>query len=436
MAIYLLYLSVDTKIFNIIDHSIQLNSTEKQTQGTFDMKKLMSILFASIFHVVACAQQAPNPQQTESIVNGFNQFTLDLFQNINQTDKNTIISPYSISILLNLLMQGSTGTTQNQLISLLHIQGIKNTKDVTQTLDAINTSLTLNTTDAKKNLIIANALWTNNNFSIKKNYLEMLSQYHGTELFSTPFATNPEQAREKINHWVENKTQGYIKELIPSGAITRETLLVLTNAIYFKGLWKFSFNKNSTAPAHFTLANGTKIQVPMMHLTEEVSYTEDDVLEMIQLSYKNSPLAMGIILPKAKHSWHETQNYLTNIKFIQLQQSLKSQELRVSLPKFNIESTFENLKDTMIALGLTEAFSDKAQFTNITDNPLFISKIIQKAIVKVDEEGTVAAAATGMIGLTSARLIEKEFNANHPFIFIIYDSQSKLILFIGQVSRP
>jgi serine protease inhibitor len=417
------------------------------------MKKIIIVILFIFMQVSLSAASIPTDSDSASVVNGFNDFTFDLYHKVSQSDQNIIISPYSISSLLGILAVGSAENTRTQFVQIFHFDPNQNFNDVLNELDKINTSLKLS--DSCNNWIhckfkqwmksirwnvdsqdlnVANALWADEKFSYKQSFLDNLQQNMSIHFYRVDFVHDSEKMVNVINTWVEDHTNNYIQNLLPPGSIGPETNLILTNAIYFKGLWQNPFKPEYTKPGKFTLKNGNKIDVPMMSQADEFLYTDNDMLQMLQLPYKTT-LVMAVLLPKPNHTLQEIQQALSTKKFMQLLQSGERRSVQVSLPKFKFWSTFDALKDNIQAMGLTDAFSPKANFSNITDGPLFISTIIQKAMIQVDEKGTIAAAATGMM-FGAVMMNNAVFNANHPFLFIIFDGQSNLILFMGQVTHP
>lgn len=384
-------------------------------------------------------------------VNGFNEFAFDLYHKISQADENIVVSPYSLSSLLSILANGAAQNTQLELLKLLHSPDI-NTMNAG--VDIIDNSLKENShcgivccqfprlcrwlglEKHSQTLVYANALWADQSVTYKKSFLEILHESRSAHFFTLNFKEDPEQSRSAINQWVADNTNNYIQDLIPEGAVNLYTRLVLTNAIYFKGLWQSPFERSATVSKPFTLWHGNKTQVPMMQNQKKFDYTENDILQMLVLPYANSTLEMIIILPKENHNLQEIKSSLNAETFAQLLKITGEREVTVSLPRFKFASMFNSLKRPIKALGLTDAFTDKANFSNLTNDRLFISEIIQKALIEVDEEGTVAAAATSITFAGTAYIPAVIFNADHAFLFTIMDKRSKIILFMGQVVDP
>jgi serpin B len=252
------------------------------------------------------------------------------------------------------------------------------------------------------------------------------------------FITATENARKTINAWVEKKTNGKIKDLISPGVLDSMTRLVLTNAIYFKGNWAKQFKENRTQDAPFTLADGKKIEVAMMNQKAEFGYMETDTFQALELPYVDEELSMVILLPKEIDALNEFEKALTTENLNQRLAEIHKCEVVVFVPKFKTTSQF-SLADVLKSMGMKDAFSSDADFSGINGKrDLFISAVIHKAFVEVNEEGTEAAAATGVVmRLTSVGPAAiPVFRADHPFLFLIRDNLSGSILFIGRVVNP
>ncbi|MBW2010870.1 MAG: serpin family protein, partial [Deltaproteobacteria bacterium] len=246
-----------------------------------------------------------------------------------------------------------------------------------------------------------------------------------------------EAARITINKWVEQKTNDKIKELIKRGILDPLVRLVLTNAIYFKGNWADRFDKNLTKDAMFHLLPGKSIKVPMMNQKQKFGYAEHENLQILELPYVGEDLSMLVLLPKKVDGLTELENKLTTDNLKKWTRHLGEREVRVFLPKFEMTSAFR-LDKTLALMGMPDAFSMNADFSGMDGTQkLNISAVIHKAFIAVDEQGTEAAAATGVvIGVTSLPQPAPVFRADHPFMFLIRENLSKSILFFGRVVDP
>ncbi len=388
-----------------------------------------------------------------SVVKGLNKFAVDLYQQISKSNQNIAISPYGVSSLLGRLGRGAAGETQTQMLNLFHLSTFDQINKVFSDLDnslqihnhcntlaecKINAPANLKAADNKKSLfMVANAIWTDQSLNYKLPFQQFFHEDQSVHFSAVDFAHHLEDARNHINQWVAYNTNDTIKDLLTKGSITSDTKLLLTNAIYFKGKWQLPFQVNNTQDQPFKLLNGNEVPVAMMHNPhDKFKYSENNSMQMIQLDYQNSSLAMALILPKANSTLQAVQSELNIDTVTALLQNAKLMEVDLYLPKFNLSSTLDTLDKTLQSMGLIDAFNERANFSNMTDAKVLISKMMQKVFVQVDEEGTVAAAATGLVFGPVMYREKIKFNADHPFIFIIFDTQSKVLLFLGQVTDP
>src|SRR4029077_11367420 len=254
---------------------------------------------------------------------------------------------------------------------------------------------------------------------------------------------------QKINKWVEQRTEDKVRELLQPGSVGSDARLVLTNATYFKGNWEEQFKKEATKNEDFRLSATRSIKTPLMHMTKGFNYFDGGSFQALEIPYKNKSLSMMILLPKAIHGLSALEQSLAPAKLQQLLGELEPAEtVIVTMPKFKMEAQFE-LGDTLTTMGMKDAFDLKtADFSGIAsretmqrDGNLYVSAVIHKAYVEVNEEGTEAAAATaGTAVLAAARPAPPTppiiFRADHPFIFLIRDNRSGSIFFVGRVTNP
>ncbi|MGB9643391.1 MAG: serpin family protein, partial [Candidatus Ratteibacteria bacterium] len=287
-------------------------------------------------------------------------------------------------------------------------------------------------------LKLENAYWVQENFNLLKTYTDIIKKYYQAEAYNVDFITKEKQSIDRINEWTEEKTAGKIRELLNYGDVDSSTRLIITNAVYFKGFWQTQFDKQLTTPDNFYVNKNRSIKVQMMQQhNKEFPYYEDENFQVVKIPYECKNLSMLILLPgKTDSEIPKIPDYETLKIYYK---SLATQKLDLYLPKFRIEVTYDLVKP-LRNLGLKSAFDPlAADFSGITGNKaLFISKAIQKSFVEVNEEGTEAAAATGIImKITAARPeVKKIFKADHPFIFFIIEENTGLIVFAGKVVQP
>jgi serpin B len=293
--------------------------------------------------------------------------------------------------------------------------------------------------DKPVELNIANALWAEKAFTFRKEYLESIQSSYDGGLRQVDFRHAPEAARKTINSWVEEQTKDRIKDLLGPGMIATDTRLVLTNAIYFKGFWETPFKKEMTKEGPFTLLDGKEVQAPMMHDTRPFRYMKEEGLQVLEMPYKGGELAMVVLLPSKERRLEDFERSITTGRLAQWMTKVQWQTVETYVPRFKMTSEFR-LKGALQELGMTDAFSPaQADFSSITGNRnLFIEEGIHKAFVEVNEEGTEAAAATGLIMQRTGERTSRPpvFRADHPFVFLIWHKPSRCILFMGRVTRP
>jgi len=366
-----------------------------------------------------------------------NAFAIDLYAKFKDSKGNIFFSPYSISTALAMAYAGADGETAGQMEKVLHF-GDKREAVHSAFASLIGQINDPHHKDSYK-LWVANAIWGQKGYSFRNEYLKLLKEQYDSLLKQVDFKKNPEGVRTRINQWVEKKTNDRIKDLIQAGAIKPLTTLILTNAIYFKAAWAEQFSKGITKDAPFYLGDGRQIKTPMMRQTENLKYREDDKVQVLNLPYENHDLSMTIILPRKINGLGEIENIFNSNTLTKWEGDLKYQTVDVSLPKFKVTSSF-GLRDVLQSMGMKDAFSlPPADFSQMTGkNDLFISDVIHKAFVDVNEEGTEAAAATAVMMAAAAEEMSepKVFKADHPFIFLIRDNCSGSILFIGRLSKP
>lgn len=378
----------------------------------------------------------------DGLVSRNNEFAIQTFQNLREPGENLFFSPFSISTALAMTYEGAKGDTATEMRDILGFP-----EDEGKRLVGFKSLIeSLTQPNDKYVLKINNALWAQKNYPFKKDFLTSLDGFYKGKATGLDFVTMPDESRITINKWVENKTNNLIKNLLPEGIIKVNTRLVLTNTIYFFANWSRQFDGRKTSKQDFTLSNGEKVKVDLMHMTSfppRIPYYEDDDLQAISLSYKGGRFNMIILLPKNITS----SNFKENLSYTQIrsiQNSFSNEEVKLMLPKFKMEYEL-NLHEYFKQQGMVKAFEPgAADFTKMADpsetgENLFIDNIVHKAVVEVNEVGTEAAAATAVImaGATSAHQDPyKIFRADHPFIFLIEDQKTGQIIFIGKLSNP
>lgn len=372
-----------------------------------------------------------NQSPVDRVVNASNQFALDLYSEYEEGDGNIFFSPYSVSSALAMAYEGARGETAEEIQSVFHFP-----EDNVRRGGFKSLYQEINDTGRSDNYTIhtANALWAQKDYEFLDSYFNIVKRYYGGEVTNLDFS-KPEASRERINSWVEEQTNDKIEDLLPAGSINPMTRLMLTNAVYFKGDWLKQFNKTETEEREFHTGNNT-VEVPMMHCRAELNYTETKNTQILELPYTGKEISMLVLLPK--ENLETLEDSLTTQNLSKWRQDLVNRKVNVYLPRFELETKYF-MKNTLKEMGMRTAFSSKADFSGMTGNQdLFIDQVIHQAYVKVNEEGTEAAAATAVI-LRSTSTKPQEtptFKADHPFIFIIQQKETGNILFIGRLTNP
>jgi len=385
-----------------------------------------------------------SPEVTETdlnpLVEGNSAFAFNLYQALREEDGNLFYSPYSISLALAMTYAGARVETEQQMADALHFTLSHNR--LHPAFNSLDIELGKRGEGAEGKddegfrLHIVNAIWGQKGYHFLPTFLDVLAENYGAGLRPLDFASTPEESRLIINNWVSDQTEGRIEDLIPQGLIDILTRLVLTNAIYFNAAWQYPFNEAITSDSQFYPLDGGEVTVPMMRQTESFGYTEDDNYQALELLYDGGELSMVILLPRAGQ-FEAFEESLNAEQVNAIVSALDQRQVALAMPKFEFESAFK-LKEALMAMGMPIAFTEGADFSGMTGGrDLFISAVVHKAFVSVDEAGTEAAAATAVImKVTALPGTPVEFTANRPFIFLIRDIETGSILFIGRVLNP
>jgi serpin B len=366
-------------------------------------------------------------------------FAFDLYQAIRTEGDNLFYSPYSISIALAMAYAGARTATEGQMADTLHFTLPQ--EQLHPAFNALDLRLTgpdqedRETNGESFTLRIANALWAQASYPFLPTFLDLVAENYGTGVRLVDFVNpeNREQARLAINQWVMDETEDKIKDLIPQGILTELTRLVLANAIYFKGEWDKPF-LNGTRDSPFTLLDGEQVSVPMMSRRAETLYAEGDGYQAVELPYKGDRVRMLVVLP-APGQFEAFERSLNDAQLQAILSALSQDDIKLFMPRFQFEASF-NLNDVLAAMGMPDAFDpEKADFSGMDGTRwLYIADVLHKAFVAVDEMGTEAAAATGVIvEIVSQPQVVK---IDRPFLFVIRDAETGSLLFIGRVVDP
>ncbi|XP_054985417.1 serpin B12 isoform X1 [Sorex araneus] len=406
----------------------------------------------------------------DSLVEANSKFCFDLFQEISKhhEDKNIFFCPLSVSAALSMVRLGARHGSAQQIDKVLHFsefspkesenpepclrsqprgetggsaKGQEGTKgcyfgQLLSKLDRVRADYTLS---------IANRLYGEREFPVHQEYLDSVIQFYHTTFESVDFRKDTEKSRREINFWVESQSQGKIKELFNQDSITDSTVLVLVNAVYFKAKWEKYFDCENTVDAPFLLSENESKCVKMMNQIGlfNIGFIEELKAQVLEMRYTKGGLSMFVLLPAASEdnlrSLKELEQSITYEKLMAWSNSenLSEQRVAVSLPQFTLEDSYD-LNSILQDMGITDIFDEtKADLTGISPNPNFyLSKVIHKTFVEVDENGSEAAAASGAVGMEKSSPSWVTFNVDHPFLFFIRHKNTQTILFYGRVLSP
>jgi serpin B len=397
------------------------------------------VAFALAAGMVAGAdRRAPASKATkEKVVKGNVAFALDLYSRLRGEEGNLFFSPYSISTALAMTYAGARGETAEQMARVLHFDVPAD--ELPSALAAVDRELTGAGAARKYQLYTANALWAQKGHPFLPAYVNLIRQAYHAGLNEVDFQNATEEARRTINAWVEKQTREKIKDLLAPGVLENMTRLVLTNAIYFKGDWERPFKKAGTRMEPFHITTKEDVSVPMMHQKAHFQYLDQAGFQVLQMPYTGKDLALVVLLPRKVDGLAALEETLTMEKLTTCLGELASREVAVSFPKFRMTEELQ-LAKTLSSMGMSLAFSaGRADFSGMDgSHELFLSAVVHKAFVDVNEEGTEAAAATGIGVVATAARVDQPivFRADHPFLLLIRDTRSGGVLFMGRLTQP
>ncbi|XP_009902110.2 leukocyte elastase inhibitor [Dryobates pubescens] len=377
----------------------------------------------------------------DNLANTNSRFALDLFRRLNETNPtgNVFFSPLSVSAALAMVLLGARGNTESQMLKTLHFDKVEDVHSRFQSL-----TMDVNRSNAPYLLRLANRLYGEKTYSFLPDFLTNTQKLYGADLAPVDFVQASDEARKEINQWVKEKTEGKIPDLLSEGSVDSMTKLVLVNAIYFKGNWAEKFREADTTDMPFSLSKNERKTVKMMYQKNKFRFTyiPEVKIRVLELPYEQEELSMIILLPDDIEDDStglqklEKQLTLEKLQEWTCPEHLYSTDVHVRLPKFKLEESYD-LESDLATMGLLDLFdSGKADLSGMSGaRDLFISKIVHKAFVEVNEEGTEAAAATAGIAML-CMVLEEHFNADHPFLFFIRHNPTQSILFFGRCTSP
>jgi serine protease inhibitor len=408
----------------------------------FAFAGILSMMFGCASAVDPLVKNQVDPvadvAEVAQVAQGNNAFAFDLYSKVCAKEGNLFFSPESISTALAMTYGGAKGNTAEEMATVMHFTlGQEKLHPAFAALLKTQNGAGVDPASRGYQLVVANALWGQAGYPWKADFLKKTETNYGAGLRQLDFSAS-EQARQTINSWVEKETREKIKDLIPSGVLTSLTRLVLTNAIYFKGDWAAQFDKKDTHDNKFFLTADKTVTAPMMHRKGDYRMFENDDLQMLELPYKGKDLSMLVLLPRKTAGLGELEKHLSAATFDEFIKNLRDRhEVDVAFPKFKIDVD-QPLTNVLQEMGMRDAFKlGNADFSGMAETEdLFIAAVLHKAFVEVNEEGTEAAAATGVVIAARAASIAPTFRADHPFVFAIRDNRSGSILFIGRMADP
>ena len=367
----------------------------------------------------------------DAVLNGNTAFAVDLYHQLRTAPGNLFFSPYSLSTALAMTYAGARGETEQQMAKALHFTLPQ--ERLHAQFAELQTALKAAQRSNSVEMAVANSLWPAQGLSLKQDFLERMEKHYQTRITPLDYGQT-EAARQTINRWVEDQTRNRIQELFTPGILQPTTVLVLANAIYFKGAWAAPFKPEHTQSLPFHLSPTAKVNTPMMHQARlACGFHADPEVQLLELPYQGDRLAMVVLLPRQANGLAALEQGLTAPKLRAWLGNLGKGEVDVWLPKFKTTATFR-LDQELKALGMVQAFGAGADFSGMFGKRgPSISAVVHKAFVEVNEAGTEAAAASGVVFRASLPLT---FRADHPFLFLIRDRNTGSILFLGRVTNP
>lgn len=385
------------------------------------------------------ARETVEGTETEELIAGINAFAGELLTELADGDTdNLFVSPTSLSLSLAMVWAGARGDTATELAETLYYP-----EDAHPAFNAFEQSLT-SAAEGEVTLRMANMLWGNEGFPFEAEFLDTLARHYGTGVRRLDFEEDPEGARQCINEWVTDQTDGNVEELLPEQSLDRPgdeyVVTVLTNAIYMLADWEFPFEEEKTETAPFTTLDGQETDVELMEGEFDVPYAEIDGHEVVDLPYAGEQLSMTVVLPP-DGEFGDTRDGLTGARLAEFVDATEEREGTLRLPRFEF-STAVALGETLEAMGMASAFDPStADFADMYvetefDETVALDEVFHEAYVEVDEEGTEAAAATGAVGMAPTSIGHTtpfEMVVDRPFLFAIRHRETGAVLFFGQV---
>ena len=409
------------------------------------MKKYSFLILALAAVLCACnnnGNEVKEPvvlrlnQQQQQMLQVTNDFSFDLLREVKAKENkaNIVLSPLSASFALGMVMNGADGNTLKEMQTALGFNEEYAIEDINEYYRKLISNLPY--LDKTNTLKIANSIWAQNGFPFYDSFIKTNKEWFSSKVENVDF-TNKKTA-DKINRWAADNTNNLIKEVVSADEIA-DAVMVLANALYFKGIWKEKFNKDNTRPFDFTTARGNTIQTPMMQQTHSFKYAETEEGQLLEMDYKEEKYTMDILLPAKEQSLDKLTASMTSEKWQEWMEKMQYCQVRVRLPK--LETRYEvELKEALKATGIVDAFTPAADFSKMSEQDLFINRVKQLCYLKIDEEGTEAAAVT-VVGMKNSAVEYEEpkiydFFVDRPYLMVIREKNYGTILFTAAIGDP
>ncbi|UPW00486.1 serpin family protein [Halorussus gelatinilyticus] len=402
----------------------------------------------------------------DSYVAGNADFGLALLDRLadESPDRNRFVSPYSVGVALAMTYAGARGETRTEMAETMRFHPTGD--ELHPTVAALRSALPLADSDSSESattagdsdesdgddgaeqrgdgvplrLVGANALWGQEGYPFREEFLRRLEQHYGAGLGRVDFAGNPDEARRAINEWIADRTREKVPELFPEGVIDQQTRLVLANAVSFRANWADTFDEETTGPKPFTALDGTTDEVPTMYQQERFPFTEVDGVKVLELPYAGGNTDMALFMPpRGREQFREFERHLDADRLTELLDATEAREVEVRLPRFEFRSDLD-LAERLATMGMPTAFTREANFDGMADDDDAsespkLRSVMHEAYVRVDERGTEAAAATGVEAeALGAPRNPATFVADRPFLFVIRHRPTGTVLFLGRVA--
>jgi serine protease inhibitor len=371
--------------------------------------------------------------EIEGIAEGNNAFACELYSKLKASGENLAFSPISLRAALAMVYAGARGNTEKEMAQALRFDG----ESLHGSMGAYLKSLREGAGPESYELTFANALFGQQGISFREEFLEINRTYYEAGLETADFAGDAEGARQTINAWVKGNTADKIEELVPAGGVDASTVLVAANAVYFFGSWTEQFSEEATSAGEFHVSGGKVVEAEFMRKDAEFGQYYDGELQVLEMPYAGGRLAMTFILPQAVDGIAELEEKLTPEKLAELTGNLSLRQVSVIIPKFRIDSPLQ-LSEALKSMGMVDAFQlGTADFSGIIEGPagsggLAVDEVFHQTYIEVNERGTEAAASTAVV----IKKNHNVFRADHPFMFLIRDTETGTILFMGRLVDP